>query len=218
MSPVTFPFPPPPAALGLIGAIMGIPKTDYHKDIGWNRLKIAVRLLFPVQILRSALNLINTKDGTDKYFRPRANTNTHIQVNFEFLKNPGFRIFVAGLTPEMHTRLKSLLMNGKTIYTPVLGLAQCIANIEWIGEYSAEQVNQREILLDSVISLNEQITPHYETGRRYQRTRIPAEMDGNRVVHRYQEILLAEDCAPIRCVLNERAEVYQVGNETVSFL
>lgn len=217
MSPVTFPFPPPPAVMGILGAIMGFSKREYHEKLGWNKLKIAVRLLAPIQVFRSAINLLNTKDGTDKYFRPRANTNTHIQVNYEFLKNPAFRIFVAGMATENHDLLKLMLEQKKTCYTPVLGLAQCIADVTWVGEESAQNISGNKARIDSVIVLKDSILPTYEPGIRYQRTRIPVKMDPDRVVHSYQEILLGENATSISCTLKTNTEVYQVGDETISF-
>lgn len=218
MSPVTFPLPPPPAVLGMLGAVLGLSKTEYHEKLAWSRVRIAVRLLAPVRIFRSAINLLNTKDGTDKYLRPRAHTNTHIQVNYEFLKNPSFRIFVGDLPADMHDQLRGLLEFGRTFYTPVLGLAQCLADIDWIRETSARKAAAGNSLINSVISLGEGIDPIYEPGRRYQRTRIPAAMDGQRIVHRYQEVLLAEDSGPIDCRIDGTKEVYQVDDEIVSFL
>lgn len=218
MSPVTFPLPPPPAVLGMLGAILGLPKTEYHAQLGWAKVRIGIRLLAPVRIFRSAINLINTKDGTDKYLRPRAHTNTHIQVNYEFLKNPAFRIYVGELPPDKHNQLKSLLENERSVYTPVLGLAQCLADINWVGEIPARQTRLKSTAIHSVISLKEGIGPIYEPGRRYQRTRIPTIMDGERIVHHYQEILLAEDAGPIECRIAGGTELYQVGDEIVSFL
>lgn len=218
MSPVTFPFPPPPAVMGILGAIMGISKNEYHEKLGWDKLKIGVRLLAPIQIFRSAINLLNTKDGTDKYLRPRANTNTHIQVNYEFLKSPAFRIYLAEMTSENYDLLKGLLKDKKTTYTPALGLAQCLAELTWVGEKSARNVSGSHVTVDSVIALNDGIIPKYEPGEKYQRTRIPAEMDSDRVVHRYQEILLAENAKSILCTIQPKTEVYQVGDETISFL
>ncbi len=218
MSPVTFSFPPPPAVLGLIGAVLGLPKEQYHEKLDWEKVMIGVRLLSPVHVFRTAINLLNTKDGTDKYLRPRAHANTHIQVNFEFLKNPAFRIFVAGLSSSMHDRLKHLLEGQQSVFTPVLGLAQCLADIGWVGETNARKVTEKAATISSVISLNDGISPRYKPGMRYHRTRIPAVMDGQRIVHRYQEILLTENGSPIECNLNGEIGVYRVGDETVSFL
>ncbi len=66
VSPVTFPFPPPPTALGMIGAICGYGKDEYAERIGWDRVKIAVSLKSPVKRYRTALNLVNTK--SNKFF------------------------------------------------------------------------------------------------------------------------------------------------------
>ncbi len=218
MSPVTFPLPPPPAVLGILGAVLGLSKTEYHEKLCWEKIKIGIRLLAPVRIFRAAINLLNTKDGTDKYLRPRAHTNTHIQVNYEFLKEPAFRVFIGGLPADMHDPLKNLLEDQRSVYTPVLGLAQCLADINWVGEAAAHIMPEGTAKTDSVISLREGVTPVYEADRRYHRTRIPAVMDGDRIVHRYQEILLAEDAGPIECQISKGSEIYRVDDEIVSFL
>jgi CRISPR-associated protein Cas5h len=218
MSPVTFPFPPPPAVLGLLGAILGLSKTEYHEKLGWDKVRIGIRLKAPVRIFRSGINLLNTKDGTDKYLRPRAYTNTHIQVNYEFLKDPYFRLYIKDLPTKMHEQLKYLLQSERSVFMPVLGLAQCLADINWIGEIPTKLINSEHTTVHSVLSLKEGIEPIYKPGQRYQRTRIPAEMDSERIVHRYQEILLSEDAVPIECYIDKETEVFQVGDETISFL
>lgn len=217
MSPVSFPFPPPCAILGMIGAILGYEKNAYHDLLAWKKCRIGIRLLSPIKIFRSAINLLNTKDGTDIYFRPRAHMNTHIQVNFEFLKDPEFRIYVAGLPDASHDGLRSSLQEQRTIYTPTLGLAQCIAELLWIGEWEGEPVTDETWRVVSVLALEQGVKPVYEPGKKYHRFRVPAEMDSNRVVHRYQEVLVTDDGAPISGK-GTTENIYRIGNETITFL
>ena len=80
MSPVSYPLPPPTAVLGMLGAILGYGKNEYSKRLGWEQLRVAVGLRAPLRVFRAALNLLQTKDGTDGFFRPRAGQNTHTQV------------------------------------------------------------------------------------------------------------------------------------------
>ena len=96
VSPVSFPFPPPPAVLGMVGAICGIAKDRLHDTLAWNAVRIGVRPLTPTRTYRAAVNLLNTKDGTDRYFRPAKNA-CHMQVPFEFLREPSFRVFSPAL-------------------------------------------------------------------------------------------------------------------------
>lgn len=216
MSPVTFPFPPPVAVLGLLGAILGYKKEEYHERLGWERIKIAVRVINPVKTIHAALNLLNTKDGTDAHFRPLAGKNTHIQLPFEFLKDPKFRIYATDMPDSVHETLKESLESGKTVFTPVLGLAQCIADIKWVGEREAVHTERDRWTMDSVCPLDEGPSVKYEDGRRYHRFRVPAAMDGSRVVHRYSEVVMADDCRPINGTGG--GAIYEIGEETIAFL
>jgi CRISPR-associated protein Cas5h len=216
MSPVSFPFPPPTAVLGMLGAILGLAKDEYHEQLGWRDVHIGVQLLAPVRIFRAALNLLNTKEA-DPFFRPRADKNTHIQVPCEFLRSPAFRLYVAGLRDDTADELERLLMAGSTVYTPVLGLAHCLAETRWLGEWEATPAGSNTWRADTVIPLHDGMRVHYAPGRRYHRLRVPAAMDGQRVVHRYQEVVVAEDGQPIEGAgRNER--FHRVQDATVAFL
>jgi CRISPR-associated protein Cas5h len=217
MSPVSYPFPPPTAVLGMLGAIIGYEKDDYHEQLGWQKIRIGVGLLAPIQNFRAAINLLQTKDGTDAFFRPRAGQNTHTQVPFEFLKSPNYRIYVAGLSDESAQRLANNLMAGKTAYTVVLGLASCIADTGWLGEWDAQPLENISWAASTVVPLSADVAIEYEEGRRYHRLRVPAVMDGKRIVHRYQEVVLAEDGQAIRGQGGQHL-FYEINHETIVFL
>lgn len=221
-SPVTYPFPPPTAVLGILGAILGYSKDSYHERLGWQTLRIGVGVRVPVRILRAAINLLQTKDGTDAFFRPRAGQNTHTQVPFEFLKAPPhhrlcYRLYVAGLKEEIAQNLADSLRAGRTVYTVSLGLAPCIADVEWVGEWEAKPLNGETWSAVTVVPLAENLTINYEDGRRYHRLRVPAVMDSNRVVHRYQEVVVAEDAQPIRGQGGNNL-FFEVNHDTIAFL
>jgi CRISPR-associated protein Cas5h len=217
MSPVSYPLPPPPAVLGMLGAILGYGKNEYSQRLGWEQLRVAVGLRAPLRVFRAALNLLQTKTGTDSFFRPLAGQNVHTQVPFEFLRQPHFRIYVAGLAEPVADELAERLQAGRTAYTVSLGLAPCLAELAWIGEWDAQRVPVGEWAAQTAIALREGVVIHYEEGRHYHRLRIPALMDSERIVHRYQEIVLAEDGLPIRGH-SEQGGCYVVGTDTVAFL
>lgn len=217
MSPVSFPVPPPPAVLGMLGAVLGYAKDAYHQRLGWEQVRVAVALRAPVRIFRAALNFLQTRSGTDQFFRPIAGQNTHTQVPCEFLYQPRFRIYVAGLTDPVANELAARLKSGNTAYTVSLGLAQCLADITWVGEGQAEPLNRNEWISDTVVPLHPGIQICYEEGRRYQRLRIPAVMDDERIVQRYQEIVLAEDEEPLQGQ-GGSGVIYVVGSDTIAFL
>ncbi|WP_006788405.1 type I-B CRISPR-associated protein Cas5b [Thiorhodospira sibirica] len=217
MSPVSYPLPPPPAVLGMLGAILGLDKNAYHHTLQWAQVRVAVSPAAPLRFFRAALNLLQTKDGTDRYFRPRADKNTHTQVPFTFLREPRFRILVAGLASPHADAIATALQNGTSRYTVTLGLANCLADLRWIGEWNAEAISAGDYAVNTVLPLCEGMHLHYEAGRRYHRLRIPASMDPQRVVHRYQEIVLAEDAQPMRVRVPDGV-LYHVNTGPVAFL
>lgn len=217
MSPVSYPLPPPPAVLGMLGAVLGYGKNDYAQRLGWEQVRIAVGLRAPLRVFRAALNLLQTKDGTDGFFRPLADQNVHTQVPFEFLRQPHFRVYVAGLAESVADDLAERLSAGRSAYTVSLGLASCLAELAWIGEWPAQALPAGEWAVQTVMPLRDGVTVYYEESRHYHRLRIPAVMDGERIVHRYQEIVLTEDGQPFRGS-SSAGGCYGVGADTIAFL
>jgi CRISPR-associated protein Cas5h len=217
MSPVSYPLPPPPAVLGMLGAVLGLDKREYHQTLGWERVRVGVGLRAPVRVFRAALNLLQTKDGTDPFFRPRAGQNTHTQVPCELLREPCFRLYVTGLEAALADELAAHLRAGRSVYTVTLGLASCLAEPRWVGEWPAEPIATADWRSNTAVPLGASVQIHYEEQRRYHRLRIPAVMDPERIVRRYQEIVLAEDGQPIRGQ-GGTGVLYAVGPDIVAFL
>jgi len=217
MSPVSYPFPPPTAVLGMLGAIAGYSKADYARRLGWDTARIGIRLLAPVRVFHAAINLLQTKDGTDVFFRPRAGQNTHTQVPYEFLREPAYRLYVAGLPEVAAEDVQRELKAGRSGYTVTLGLASCLADVTWIGTGDAAPITDAEWTTRAVVPLVPGLEVDYENGRRYQRLRVPTAMDGERVVHRYQEVVVAEDGLSVRGQ-GGSGQLFEVHGETLAFL
>jgi len=210
VSPVTFPIPPPPTVLGMIGAICGYGKDEYAEKIGWDRVKIAVSLKAPVKRYRTALNLINTK--SNKFFRLVGEA-SRSQIPYEFLKSPSYRIFVAEASDEAMTDLEHYLKKGATVYTPSLGLAQCLATVSFVGICPAVLLPAGIQKVTSTIPTAQGLV-HYDEGGRYTRFRIPHLMRPDRTVEKYSEALVEETLQPITV---ETSNAYRVNDENVLF-
>ena len=210
VSPVTFPFPPPPTVLGMIGAICGYGKDEYAEMIGWNRVKIAVSLQAPVKRYRTAINLVNTE--SNKFFRLIGDA-SRSRTPYEFLKSPAYRIFVADASDETMSDLERYLRSGTTVYTPALGLAQCIATVSFVGIHQADPLPAGKLQVTSAIPLAlAQVL--YDEGGRYTRFRIPHLMRPDRTVEKYSEALVEETVQPI---MVESSHAYRVNDENVLF-
>jgi len=211
VSPVTYPFPPPPTVLGMIGAILGLGKDEYHQKLGWDQVRIGIRLLKPAQIYRTAINLVSTKKK-ETWCR----TDTRLQIPHEFLKNPAYRIYVAALPDSLMDRLAKLLKADKTVYTPCLGLAQCLAETRFTADTSAI-LQPTAKTTRAVIPMTEQVKIEYESGHRYERVRVAARMRPGRIVTEYKEAVTALDAHVRKTVRVQGCELYRINDEHIAF-
>jgi len=224
-SPLTFSFPPRTALCGLISAIVGFEKegNEYLKYFSFEESFIGVRILNPVKKVMIAQNLIHTKPGIVK--GPGMNLITlRAQIRFEYLKSPKFRIYFAYTGNE--ERLLNLLKNlskHKSVYTPVLGLSENIANYEYIGEYDFNvNTSNNYISVNSVIPLG-QVSEDYGTkfdyNAEYFSERQALMLNTERVVTKYDDILFERNGKPIDIkVKSHYFELNNNGKDKIVFI
>ncbi len=130
---VSYPFPPPTAVAGLIAAIIGInhgASQNAKSAAYWDEMtgvQIGIALQSPLRWMNTAVNLMKLKSLNEKMTE-------HIQVKHQLVKKPRYRIYVQG--GEVYHRLKQRLEHEEFIYTPCLGAAYALADIEYQGEYA----------------------------------------------------------------------------------
>lgn len=202
---LTYPAPPRTALCGLVGAILGLPKNE---SLAWFRDSetiFGLRLLSPLQTWHVSLNLLDTK-GTPTVegiptFRPKAE-NPHTIMRYEVIREPRYRIYFSH--SELGPALANHVNSGTTHYTPCLGLAWMIA---WLGD-GAEMLDGEEVRGDS--ASHDFISPirtadleqiEWDADSVYQRIRMPAEMQPDRQVTRYEEYVIETTAHPIRASL-----------------
>lgn len=146
-SSVSFPLPPPTAIAGLLGAIIGLTNGSHEKAYNakyWDEIKgtkIALSIINPISWFSTTINFWNLKEPQK---------NPHIRVKHQFVRQPKFRVYVHGGVEE---KLRQHLENGTFIYTPCLGTAYAIADIEYLGQFPHQPVEQKTISLSSVLPL-----------------------------------------------------------------
>lgn len=216
VSPVSFPFPPPPTVMGIIGAICGYGKDEYLDRVGWDETRIGVGIREPLQRFRTGINLINTKEGN---FYDAVGENQRIQIPHEFLKGEGdsnvrFRVYVADGPEAMMDELRRHLEAGTTTYSLGLGLSECLAHHDYVGTFDAEQLSQGVLEVDSVVPDDAVERVIYEPEHQYGHYRIPERMAPGRRVDRYSVTVAEETANPIEV---ETGEAYGVGEDRVVF-
>ncbi len=216
-SPLTFSIPTRTALCGLIGAILGLEKGDneYLKYFILDKAKIGLKLSNPVKKIRIAENLIHTKNA--KGIGMNLIT-TRTQIRFEFLKDPKYRIYFWHGDNEIYDQLKKNLLEHKSVYTPCFGLSENIANFKFVGEVDTEiKETNDKILIHSVIS-TEKVTDkqgiNFDFSGEYFSLRLPTEMNQERVITKYLDVLFERNGKPIEVKMKEPYWEITYDNET----
>lgn len=208
-SPLSFPIPTRTALCGLIGAIIGLEKegNNYLKYFPTESAHIALRLLNPIEKTVIAENLINTKNARGPGMNLIIN---RTQIRFEFLKNQKYRIYFCYSNEEgnLYQKLNYNLTNHKTKYTPCLGLSENIANFKFVGEFEINILPCKDnyISIDTVLPLqktSEKEGIMFESEGEYYSIRMPVELNTQRVVIKYRDIIFDRTGRPIKAKLVE---------------
>ncbi len=200
-SPLTFPVPPKTALYGIIGAILGYDKNNYLKKFQNENWKFAVSVKNKISTIRIPENLINTK-AVKMFARMPKGKSCRTQINFEFIKNPYFRIYVTSLNETKLNELETLLKEHKSNYTVSFGISECLANFLYIGSYEAqEKQNDNFVEINTIVPLkyinnSSQINFLIE-GRKYLRIHMPTEMKPDRELVESEDFILEANANPI---------------------
>lgn len=200
-SPLTFSIPPRTALCGLIGAIIGLEKenNEYLKYFTLNKASIGLRLLNPIKKAMIAENLIHTKNAKGPGMNLIAG---RTQIGFEFLKDQKYRIYFHHTDENLYHKLKKNLKNHESFYTPCLGLSENIANFEFVGEFKVQtENNEGYAKINSVLPIEKVKEVNFNRDSEYFSMRVPIEMNVDRVVTKYSNILFERNCKPVEAKL-----------------
>lgn len=213
-SSVSFPMPPPTAIAGLLGAITGLVNGSHELAYSakfWGEVKetkIAISILNPIKWYTGTINFWNLKEPQKS---------PHIRVKHQFVKNPKYRIYVHGGLEE---DLQKHLQEGTFIYTPYLGTAYALANIEYLGEFKIQPVNAQKISLSSVLPMSEQqdVRIDIAASEGVFRDRVPFRLTTNRdLCETINTIYSTNPKVRIHLTSWEGLDVTQYGNECIAW-
>ncbi|NPA34530.1 MAG: type I-B CRISPR-associated protein Cas5 [Chlorobi bacterium] len=195
-SPLSFPFPPPPTVAGLLGAIYGTSKLNGHLLInkylevfGYDKCKIAVRIINPIEKIRQSINLLDTKSSPNNF---------RTQIKTEFIRNPKYRLYVSHEDDEIMTNLEKKLKNHAPVYSVSLGLAYLLANFQYVDTFAGEPVRANDYEeISSIIPLSKIDDVDIERAEKIFREKIPVHMTPERVVKKYEFVVFNPDGKPL---------------------
>jgi CRISPR-associated protein Cas5h len=202
---LTYPVPPRTALCGLVGALVGLPKNEGLAELGDDKAVFGLQLLQAYRTGHVSINLLQTKGGLLAW---RTSENPHSAMRYEVIREPRYRILFSH--SELAPRLYAMLAAGEAYYTPCLGLAWMLASLE--GE--PRRLRAREVRGASNDGPRDFFSPvrtdadvlvgevEWSDEAIYQRVRMPAMMQPDRQVTRYQEYLIETTGQPIRARLD----------------
>lgn len=223
---------------GLLAAIVGAPRDSYYETFDLDTASIAVTPTEPFQTTNIATNGVST--AKENLRRPRSSrkgrsrnglkirypdtTENRQQQNYQYLVDPGYRIDVWTEDSEFYEELKDHLTRGEYVYTPTLGLSECLAEVEFQGVFTPEPIDletRDRISVDSAVPNSlDAIVPE----KRLETERSPAAMDqvagGGRKTTAFTTYGYSPEAAPLDVLVNRDlgAPVATIEDRTVMFV
>lgn len=228
-SPLTYSIPTPSAIFGILGAILGIEREDSNNKIreGEEHLReifsaenaaVAIKPLSEIKKVNIGFNLLDT--GSYQTF---FNITNRTQIEYEILKDPNFRIYLNWEHP-LKMELGERLKNKRFHFNPYLGISQMTASIDYIDEKKLTILSEKDYVdFDTAINLSEiqsekaPIAVDFIKDRVFQVETFPLDMQIDRKINRYGEILIEMNGDNIRAMPNQKS--FSVENEgNIQFL
>jgi CRISPR-associated protein Cas5h len=197
-SALTFPVPPRTALCGLVGAILGQPKNEGLSNFLDQEAIFGLLDSAPLSLTQYSFNLVDTKDNPSFRLKPE---NPHTQVRYECIRSPRYRIAFGH--PTLASELRRLLDEGRAVYTPCLGLAWMIAWVDPVRFESGEELSASIVVPYKCLVRTADLVGdvQWDSDAVYQRLRMPAEMQPDRQVTRYEEYIVETTGRAIPCKL-----------------
>ncbi len=186
MSPTTFLLPPRTVITGIIGAIIGIDKAKNPENFSLKESLISVGLKKEVNKVVMQINGVKA-NSLSTLTMPVGQKR---QINYEFVKNPLYRIYFSHNNTELYNKLKMKLEEHQAVYSISLGSAQCLANYDYIGEFDLSEVESPDFQkVRSIIAIENLLEIDFSGNNKVQKSTMPNEMLNDRRVTKYEEFI-----------------------------
>lgn len=223
-SPTTFSFPSRTSLSGFVSAILGLPnekvdpENSYYHFFRKENSAFALKILNPIKKRRININLVNTKNQANPLYFKLGIFKGRTLIPFEFIKDPKYRVYVWLKEDRLYRNLKEMVESHKSVYTPYLGISECIASFEFKDEFVGETAPKKKFAyeptkIDSVIKRDDTIKIKIEP-KKYSIARMPLFMNKNREVEEYATFIYETEGNSLTI---ERGFFYEVGSENVIF-
>ena len=204
-SSLTYDFPPKTAIIGLISAIMGFEngqnKANYVEK--FKKFKVSVEILNPISKKWTTFKNLNTKKNP-----PSSN----ILTITELLVNPRYMLYISWEEDYMK-KLKELLLNHESYYTPYLGTANNISTLKFVNDFDLEWMEAgKEFTLKSVVPKDGDIFFLPLEGQKYIFDTLPYEIDSDRNFVSNREYVYNPNGGHVKVITQSKDKIFKVDN------
>ena len=203
-SSLSYPFPPPTAVRGILGAILGYSKGEYIRKT--EPFKVGVEILKPPKVIKLGLNFVDTKKLTVQYKgfirKHQREGLLHTQTLTEVLKEPEYRIFVGSEDEKLLKTLEESLKKGESYYTVSLGWANFLANFEYEGIYTCKPVETTDEV-KTVIPTSCVQSLDFEENHLVGREKIPTNLSSERKPLSFESVIFSLSAKPLKGVFKK---------------
>jgi len=223
---------------GLLAAIVGADRNSYYDTFDVDAASIAVTPTTELATTNIATNGVSTEQEnlrrprTERKGRSRSGlqirypdtTENRQQQNYEYLVNPSYVIDVAIEDESFYATLKGHLERGEYVYTPSLGLSECLAQVTYEGERepgAIDLTDREQVAVDSAVA--DSLDAIVPSGR-IETERSPAAMEqiseGGRKTTAFTTYAYSPGAEPLEVLANQDlgARPARVGDRTVMFV
>ena len=142
-------------------------------------------------------------------------------IPFQMLRNPAYYIYFSHNEEELYDRLKTMLANHECIYPPSFGMAQLLADFEFLGEYDVDTVEEMDITT-STVSPADAVSVSPKEGNRIVIDKMAHWLDHERVSQQFQRVLFDANGGELEMTINDLPQYVELmrlyGSEEVIFL
>lgn len=184
---VTYPVPPRTALLGLMAAVLGLPKDVLARELAGSHIALAGAVphafWHKTNVRKDPPSPLSWRiKATDK---GSSSEQRNFRFPQEWLWQPCYRVWAA-LPDAYHSDFISRLRDRRWHFTPCMGLSEMLADLEFVHEGDADSVPLDSHLVASVVPKDSgrvDTSRAADAGLTLQSLRMPATVTEDRVFH-----------------------------------
>ncbi len=211
---------------GLVAGVLGIGRDEYYHLFAPGSSAIAIEPKSELRTLNMPMNTLSTAGESMKTLNSRGSlsigfpdsTDNRQQHNYEVLVDPAYRIDLWLEDQRVYGELQEMLSQGRSHYTPSLGLSEHLAEVEYHGEFDVESVvSEGTAKVDSTVPTDD-VVP--DPGTEFRMEKPPAFMErheGGRRTTAFTSYSYNPEAEPLK-IKTDNVPVNEVDSRQVVFV